>query len=181
MEVLLAYADAIIAFNAAVSRETGCATLRWTRLTKALECLTSASKLVSPMVVDGLVSVNASRGDVELLRLSLCALPDLHENIRNSQVQATLLKNARTYYHNAGEPLRSSTQTAAKRDLAVISIKESLTQCLQEGTNAPLQRLHTLGMDASTIGNVVEEMLDDSLVSTEMLSKCSLSDFFINT
>lgn len=57
-----------MAFSGSTSRVSGCANLRWTRLTKAGEVLTQASKLPQ---VENLASIHIERGDVELLRLQL--------------------------------------------------------------------------------------------------------------
>lgn len=178
--MLLAYADAILAFNTAIFRENGRAVVRWTRLTKVLECLAQATKLLSPMNTDGFVSINSSRGDTELLRLGLCALPDMPGNISNSQVQMTLLKNARAYYRGAADLLRSSTQTAARRRLVVMSIKEALTSCLQEQNSGPLLELRKRGVQESAMKPVVVDMVEDLLLSRETLAKCDLSDLIMD-
>lgn len=101
---LVTYADSLVDFSTAlgeVARVTaidGAATQRWNRLSKALELLTQACK--HPHVKD-VSRVHLGRGDVELMRLTLAWEGELPENLGNTNVQATLLKNAGTYYRGA--------------------------------------------------------------------------------
>jgi len=133
------------------------------------------------MNVDGLVSVNASRGDTELRRLALCGLPDLPDNISNDQVQSTLLRNASAYYRAAADLVRSSTQKAAKKTLGTMLIKEAITQCLQEQGNNPMEELYTRFSDSAAIKAVAFDMVEDSLVTRQVLAKCNLLELYIDT
>jgi len=134
------------------------------------------------------VSIHTSRGDTELRRLALCLQPgrNLPESISNAGVQATLLRNARAYYKAAADLLvgRGAGQNGkgARRVLCGVVVKEAVTRCLLERGNGPIKELYyTRGIiiedgGGDAIKAVVGDMVEDSLVTREVLVECNLAE-----
>lgn len=158
---LCCYADSLVAFAAAIADHHDTAIVRWSRLTKALECFTQASKIPR---VENLVTLQVGRGDVELLRCMLCVTSNLPDNLSNSNVQTTLLKNAEVYYRGASALAQFSMRRSVDDIFVSASIKRAVVASLLEKANAPLALLRASGTPDDIIKKVIQEMVDESLV-----------------
>jgi len=136
--------------------------------------------------------MHTSRGDTELRRLALClqaqaqaqAQPghNLPESISNAGVQATLLRNARAYYTAAADLAVMRSGKAARGVLSGVVVKEAVTRCLLERGNRPIKELYYTrgifedGGGGDAIKAVVGDMVEDSLVTREVLVECNLAE-----
>lgn len=125
---------------------------RWKALTAALESLGAASKLPS---TDNLAKIQVLRGDVELLRFQLGEQSGFEVATRN---RGLLLKNAMTYYRNAGSLSRASGNS----QLAVeAGVKETVISALGGTRNQePIK-----SVPSKVIWNVAEEMVEEGLIT----------------
>lgn len=112
------------------------------------------------------------RGDVELFRFSLCLEGDLPDNISNQSVQTRLLKNAETYYKGAAAIAKSNISRGDVQTAAII--KMTLCGCLGQRDNNALARLREERIADDEISKVLEELVDESLVSKQILQEYNI-------
>ncbi|KAM3070473.1 hypothetical protein ACMFMG_010296 [Clarireedia jacksonii] len=162
-EAFIAYNSSLrMNFDAVQSREVS--TSRWKVLTAALDSLTKASKLPA---ADNLPKIHLLRGDVELLRLQLGQPPSNYDiAVKNG---AVLAKNAEKFYRGAGTLARNE---GAKKEAEEAAVKEALAV----GLSGETQKLVELvKMQTEVVRGVLEDAVDDGLVSYEALSEMGIA------
>ncbi len=137
------------------------ANICWKHITKALDSLTTASKLPDAL---NLPRIHLRRGDCEMLRLCLGEAP-LHYDLAIKS-KPTLLKNAGVYYRGAGAlAKRDKGDEEEQRDA---EIKEAVAAALSDDA----QRLAALiKLQRGLVEATVEEMRDENLLGDESLRK----------
>lgn len=171
---LTSHADALIAFNGALSdtitttSDASISSARWTALTQALTLLTSASKAPDATNVP---EIHIGRGDVELLRLqtTFASAPGLSESLANDKTRATLLKNAETYYRGAINVARASVMYSQAPVVGVARVKRAVVEGLMGGEAGTLREL-LRGPDAvgvEMVKEVVGDMEEEGLLTGE--------------
>lgn len=135
---------------------------RWSALSLALKNFTSASKLdlSENGSVFNLPKIHVKRGDCELLRAQLGQV-GYEPAVTNAQV---LIKNAAKFYAGAEANARNM---GLKEEAEEAILKGALIRGLQ-GEVSDLREL--LAGDQSRVGRLVEEVLQDGLVSAEQLA-----------
>ncbi|KAJ8065359.1 hypothetical protein OCU04_006047 [Sclerotinia nivalis] len=163
-------AEAFISYNsslrlnheAAQSPEVSAS--RWKVLTAALDSLTKASKLPS---ADNLSKIHILRGDVDLLRFQLGQPPcDYDIALKNG---AVLAKNAEKFYRGAGNLAKME---GLSKQLEEAEVKEALAMSLY-GEKDKL--LRCVKLQPELVRGVLEDALDDGLVSYEALSAMGIA------
>ncbi len=129
----------------------------WKHITKALESLTAAFKILNAL---NLPRIHLRRGDCEMLRLRLGDAPLRYDLAVKSM--PTLLKNAETYYRGAGTLAKRSQDDEEEQNEA--EIKEALTAALA-GETQRFAKLIKLRRDS--VGTIVEEMRDEGLLGEQ--------------
>lgn len=161
-------ADAELAFNTSLqasllqSQTQGLARLNnmgWKHITKALQCLTVASKLLH---AQNLSRIHLRRGDCELYRFRLGQAPNNYENA--SKNASTLVRNAELYYRGAAAFAKNEGTAEEEREAL---IKEAAAASLGDGLN----RFASLsGVGEEAIMETLKDMEDEGLLSPEALS-----------
>lgn len=123
--------------------------------------------------VAGLAQIHMGRGDIELYRFSLCLEGDLPKNISNQSTQTRLLNNAETYYKGAAAIAKSNNSAQREPYIAAV-IKMTLCVCLGISSNQALARLREEGIADIEIAKVLEELVDESLISRSTLQGSSI-------
>ncbi|KAF5873492.1 uncharacterized protein Bfra_004953 [Botrytis fragariae] len=163
-------AEAFISYNsslrlnheAAQSPEVSAS--RWKVLTAALDNLTKASKLPS---AENLPKIHILRGDVDLLRFQLGQPPSNYEvSFKNG---AVLTKNAEKFYRGAGNFAKVE---GLRKELEEAEVKEALAMSLY-GEQDKL--LRCVKLQPEVVRNVLEDAIDDGLVSYESLSAMGIA------
>ncbi|QSZ35581.1 hypothetical protein DSL72_008451 [Monilinia vaccinii-corymbosi] len=158
-------AEAFISYNASLrlnydaAQSPDVTASRWKVLTAALDSLTKASKLPS---ADNLAKIHILRGDVELLRFQLGQHPSNYDvAFKNGTV---LAKNAEKFYRGAGILARNE---GLSKELEEAGVKEAVAMSLY-GEKTKL--LEAVKQQAELVRGVLEDSLDDGLISYEALS-----------
>lgn len=159
-------AEAMISYNSTVATDAAgnnppYLAARWSALSIALESFTSASKLDSSEngSVFNLPKIHIKRGDCELLRAQLAPL-GYEPAVANMKV---LVKNAAKFYVGA----EANARNLGLRDEAKEAVfKGALVSAIQ-GEVGDLSRL--MQGDGGTVAKLVEEVVQDGLVSAEEL------------
>lgn len=127
--------------------------LRWKHITRALDDLTTASKIPN---AEHLPRIHLRRGDCELLRYQLGREPDSHPIAAKSA--ATLIKNAEVYYRGAAALARNAgKEEEAQEGL----IKEAVVASIA-GSNSKLQEFSRT--DEKAVTEIVEDMREEGLL-----------------
>ncbi|KAK6605391.1 hypothetical protein H4I95_05197 [Botrytis cinerea] len=133
-------------------------------LTAALDNLTKASKLPS---ADNLPKIHILRGDVDLLRFQLGQPPSNYEvSFKNG---AVLSKNAEKFYRGAGNFAKVE---GLSKELEEAEVKEALAMSLY-GEQDKL--LRCVKLQPEVVRNILEDALDDGLISYEALSAMGIA------
>lgn len=163
-------ADAELTFNASVqaviqqAQSTELAQISsicWKHITKALDSLTAASKLLD---AHNLPRIHLRRGDCELLRLHLGDAPLSYDLAVKSA--PTLLKNAEVYFRGAANLAKREVGTEEEQNEA--EVKQSIVAGLA-GDTEKLSMLVKTGRNI--VESIVEEMRDEGLLGEENLQK----------
>ncbi|KAI9665222.1 MAG: hypothetical protein M1831_002232 [Alyxoria varia] len=163
---LCAFADALLDFALAVEGEDGLSTIRWTKLTTALNCLTEASK--NPRAQD-LCRIHHARGDIELLRHSLSWKPDISENLRSGEVRLTILQNAEKAYRGATNFAKVKSDNAEASSAIEPMVGEAVAKCFEEDDGGPLIELQHALPPEHDLTKYLEGMVANSLISATNL------------
>lgn len=135
---------------------------RWSALSLALKSFTSASKLDlnESGTIFNLPKIHIKRGDCELLRAQLGQV-GYEPALANAEI---LIKNAAKFYVGAEANARNM---GLKEEAEEAIFKSALIKGLQ-GDAGDLKDL--VSGDASRVGKLVDEVLQDGLVSAEQLA-----------
>lgn len=161
-EALITY-NIALRFNPKLSTSVEVSASRWKVLTAALEGLTAASKLPS---ADNLAKIHLSRGDVEVLRFQLGQPPSQYDIAAKNG--AVLVKNAEKFYRGAGNIARSSGDA---KEMAEAIVKEALAA----GMSGNTQRIAEVLKEEREAKEVVEDAIDDGLVTVDELMRMGVS------
>ena len=163
-------ADAELAFTASVQNAlqhvqatelAQISSICWKHITKALDSLTTASKLPN---AQNLPRIHLRRGDCELLRLHLGDAPQNYDlAIKSAPI---LLKNAEVYFRGAAILAKKDAGTEEEQKEA--EVKQSIVAGLA-GDTEKLSLLVRTGRDL--VESIAEEMRDDGLLGEESLKK----------
>ncbi|KAI9645992.1 hypothetical protein NHQ30_005430 [Ciborinia camelliae] len=163
-------AEAFISYNASLrlnyeaAQSPEVSASRWKVLSAALDNLTKASKLPS---ADNLPKIHILRGDVEFLRFQLGQPPSNYDvAFKNG---AVLTKNAEKFYRGAGILARNE---GLSKELEEAGVKEALAMSLY-GEKAKL--LESVKLRPGVVRGVLEDALDDGLISYEALSDMGIA------
>ncbi|KAG4030434.1 hypothetical protein MFRU_012g01680 [Monilinia fructicola] len=163
-------AEAFISYNASLrlnyeaAQSPDVSASRWKVLSAALDHLTKASKLPS---ADNLPKIHILRGDVELLRFQLGQQPSNYDiAFKNGTV---LAKNAEKFYRGAGTLARNEGLT---KELEEAGVKEALAMSLY---GEKVKLLEAVKLQAGLVRGVLEDSLDDGLISYEALSAMGIA------
>lgn len=163
-------ADAELALNASLQASTNGSqqsplpdfarlnNTRWKHITKALDCLTTASKLPQ---TQNLSRIQLRRGDCELLRLRLGQAPYYYDLAVQST--SSLTRNAEIYYRAAAAVAKMEDTSDEEREA---SIKEAIVMSL---TKSAQQFKSLLAVSQTAIRETVEEMEEEGLLSGEAI------------
>ena len=110
---------------------------------------------------------------------SLCTLlirlyPDLPENLRSSQVQATLICNAEIFYRGAVKFAEERPVKPAEDDFTQARVKEAVAKCLERRANDSLMALCADGLSLGKCREILNEMLHGRLVTSALLEESGL-------
>ncbi len=133
---------------------------RWKHLTRAVDSLTSASKLPS---AKNLARIHLRRGDCELLRLKLGETPTHYELARKSAT--TLLNNAGIYYKNALAATGTVVGFKDTGDEQKEAVVREAVVIVLKGDGSKLRQLVT--EDAGAVEGELEDMRGDGLLGVE--------------
>ncbi|KAF7937241.1 uncharacterized protein EAE98_001555 [Botrytis deweyae] len=137
---------------------------RWKVLTAALDNLTKASKLPS---AENLPKIHILRGDVDLLRFQLGQPPSNYEiSFKNG---AVLTKNAEKFYRGAGNFAKVE---GLRKELEEAEVKEALAMSLH---GEPNKLLRCVKLQPEVVRNILEDAIDDGLISYEALSAMGIA------
>ena len=163
-------ADAELAFNESVqaavqqahATEMGqISSICWKHITRALDCLTTASKLPDAR---NLPRIHLRRGDCELLRLHLGESPLIYDLAVKSA--PTLLRNAEVYFRGAANLAKRDVGTEEEQSEA--EVKQSIAAGLAGETEKLLSLAKTR---RDLVESILEEMRDDGLLGVESVLK----------
>ncbi|KAK4692203.1 hypothetical protein P7C71_g4956, partial [Lecanoromycetidae sp. Uapishka_2] len=160
-------ADAYLSFSASIQLSIGQAQpneiaalsiMGWKYITKALDSLTTASKLPD---AQNLPRIHLRRGDCELLRLRLSQEPFNYDLAIKSA--PTLLKNAEVYFRGSAKLAKSED---AGEEQFEAGTKEAVAAVLRGDTTqlSSLVKHHREQVEA-----VLEDMRDDGLLGEESM------------
>lgn len=130
-----------------------CCSVRWQSLSTALDSLTAASKIPS---ADNLPKIHLARGDVEMQRWRLGRAPWNHTMA--AQNEATLLRNAQTYYRGAAALARRDGEADPEREG---SCKEAIAAAL-ERQRTKLDQIKAASLEQLIA--VAQDMVEDGMV-----------------
>lgn len=162
-------ADAYLAFSASIqsplqqaypTETSPIATICWKHITKALDGLTTASKLPG---AQNLPRIHLRRGDCELLRLRLGELPLAYDHAIKSA--PTLLKNAKVYFRGAATFAKSENAVEERFEAEV---KEAVAAMLG-GDRAMLSSLVKLRQQSVEVS--LGDMRDEGLLGEEGMQR----------
>lgn len=163
-------AEAFIAYNTAMrtnfeaAQSPDVSASRWKVLSAALNNLTKASKLPA---ADNLPKIHLVRGDVELLRFQLGQAPSNYDIA--SKNGAILVKNAEKFYRGAAALARSD---GSRKEQGEAEVKEALALSL---SGEPSKLLETVKSQPELVRGILEDGIDDGLVSYEALSTMGIA------
>ncbi|RKF80930.1 hypothetical protein GcM1_188017 [Golovinomyces cichoracearum] len=159
------FAESLVLYNSVLRFEQSGSTrenlgVRWEVLTKALDKLSSASKLPSAENVE---KIHLARGNVELLRYQLG---------QSEHPLAVAKENARVLLKNAAKYFRGSSAIAKSNGMVEIefeaNLKELLTSALVSDEKRLWQYEQTRHQQASSI---IRDAVDEGLITIFQLSK----------
>jgi hypothetical protein len=128
--------------------------LRWKHITRALGDLTAAARLPD---AENVPKIHIRRGDCEMLRYRLGEAPTSYGPSRKNA--AVLLKNAETYYRGAS---KAANVQGSNEEEEESRVKEAVVNSIG-GNRSMLVDL--VDKDRKTVDLVLEEMMDDNLIS----------------
>jgi hypothetical protein len=156
---LLANANSLVAFNSALAEHgrPDDASQRWSALSAVMANMTAASKLSDPIPAD-IAETHFVRGNCSLLQYRLGRPPIQHPAAVANAAQ--LLKNADTFYRNAGKLYPDDEQ---KR---IAQLRGVVTHALQTGNEVRTAVAgNNQGMDEAWTRTQLDEMVDEGLIS----------------
>ena len=166
-------ADAYLSFNTSVQNAmqqapaneiTQAGSSGWKHITKALDSLTSASKIPN---AQNLPRIHLQRGDCELLRLHLGEAPLNYDLAIKSA--STLLKNAEVYFRGAAALAKSSEDAA--EELKEAEVKEAIVMALADD---PQKLSSLIKLQSDGVAAIVEEMKDEGLLGEGAVQKLGM-------
>ncbi|KAI1005776.1 hypothetical protein K3495_g2445 [Podosphaera aphanis] len=165
-EGLCACAESFVTYSNALRLHADADTyhleLRWKALTKALEYLTSASKISR---VQNVEKIHLARGDVELSRFQL---GQTGLGLRVSQSNSsTLLKNAEKYYRGSEILMRNISEQILVTEA---NLKEALVLALGGDTT----RLRQVESSHQNLSIILDEAIEEGLITSAQLKNMGI-------
>ena len=161
---LCAYAEALMDLAITADGMSGMSLMRYNRVSKALKLLGNAAQSAE---APDLTNIHALRGDAELLRHKISFQSDLPANLTAPAVRYTLLENAGKFYKGAVTVSKASGEATQ-----VFLVKEAIVACFMYESLTPLVEGGPRSASRSAIAEILQEMLDESLIAQESL-ECS--------
>ncbi|KAK7900873.1 hypothetical protein LTR67_003158 [Exophiala xenobiotica] len=159
---LMANANSLISFNAALADDNAAdhasqASQRWNALSAAIANMTVASKISGPVPED-IAETHLIRGNCSLLQCQLGLPPSMYQPAATNAVQ--LLKNADTFYRNAGKLYQDEDMKA------ICQFRGFVSQALLKGSDL-MSALASSNAQTSEewLEGQIQDMIDEGLIA----------------
>ncbi|KAK5197006.1 hypothetical protein LTR72_000233 [Exophiala xenobiotica] len=159
---LMANANSLISFNAALADDNAAdpssqASQRWNALSAAIVNMTVASKISGPVPED-IAETHLIRGNCSLLQYQLGLPPSMYQPATSNAPQ--LLKNADTFYRNAGKLYQEEDMKA------ICQLRAFVSQALLSGSDL-MSALASSNAQTSEewLESQIQDMIDEGLIA----------------